>query len=112
MKKRTTKTIEVLDRQVDFKRFGPIRRNAFAGGGEAGWPSLASLWEMPQFTSDAVMLRRGRPNRALSRKTVVRSIRLPEPIWRELEALARARHLNLHQAMRAVLLGWLRTKVV
>jgi hypothetical protein len=108
MKKRTTRTTDVLDRPVDFKRFGPVRRNAFAGGGEPGGPSLASLWEMPELASDAVLLRRGRPAKGRHRRTVVRSIRLPEPIWRQLEARARQKHLNLHQAMRAALLGWLR----
>ena len=44
MKKRTTRTIDVLDRPVDFMRFGRVRRNAFAGAGEHGGPSLLSLW--------------------------------------------------------------------
>ena len=39
---------------------------------------------------------------------MVRSVRLPEKIWKELEARAEAKDLNLHQAMRAALLGWLR----
>jgi predicted DNA-binding ribbon-helix-helix protein len=39
---------------------------------------------------------------------VVRSVRLPEEVWREVEEKARQKHLNLHQAMRAALLGWLR----
>jgi hypothetical protein len=33
---------------------------------------------------------------------------LPEEVWKELEAKAKAKHLNLHQAMRAALLGWAR----
>jgi hypothetical protein len=28
-------------------------------------------------------------------------------LWKELERNPRAKHLNLHQAMRAALLGWL-----
>jgi hypothetical protein len=38
-----------------------------------------------------------------------RAIRaLPEELWKELERKARSQKLNLHQAMRAALLGWLR----
>jgi len=83
MKKRTTKTTDPLDDEVDFARFGPARRNAFAGAGERGGPSLLALW-------------------------VVRSVRLPASIWSEVEEKARSKHLNLHQAMRAALVGWLR----
>jgi hypothetical protein len=110
VKKRTTKTTDVLDKDVDFDRFGPARRNAFAGGGERGGPSLRSIWEMPELASDAVLLRRGHPGRGQRRRTVARSVRLPESVWRQIEARARAKHLNLHQAMRAALLGWLRDK--
>lgn len=108
MKRGTTRTTDLLDRGVDFTRFGPVRRNAFAGAGQRGGPSLLALWEMPELSSDAVLLRRGHPGKGKSRKTVVRSVRLPEAIWRQVEAKARARHLNRHQAMRAALLGWLR----
>ncbi len=108
MKKRTTKTTDPLDTEVDFERFGPVRRNAFAGAGERGGPSLLALWEMPEISPDAILLRRGNPGKGKSRKTVVRSVRLPEEIWKEVEAKAEAKHLNLHQAMRAALLGWLR----
>lgn len=108
MRKRTTRTTDPLDAEVDFERFGPVRRNAFAGAGERGGPSLLALWEMPQLPTDAVLLRRGHPGKGKSRRTVVRSIRLPEGIWTEVEAKARAKHLNLHQAMRAALLQWLR----
>jgi len=62
---------------------------------------------MPELSSDAV-LRRGHPGKGESRKTVVRSVRLPASVWQEVEDKARAKHLNLHQAMRAALLGWLR----
>lgn len=108
MKKRTTRTIDPLDREVDFARFGPVRRNAFAGAGEHGGPSLAALWEMPELASDAVLLRRGHPGKGRNRKTVVRSLRLPEAVWKDVEKRAKAKHLNVHQAMRAALLGWLK----
>ena len=65
---------------VAFSRFGPMRRNAFAGAGEAGGPSLLALWEMPQLATGAVMLRRGHPGKGKRRTTVVRSVRLPEAL--------------------------------
>lgn len=108
MRKRATKTTDPLDGAVDFTRFGPVRRNAFAGAGEPGGPSIAALWEMPQLAADTVLLRRGHPGKGKRRTTVVRSVRLPETLWAELERAARAKHLNLHQAMRAALLGWIR----
>ena len=107
MKRRATRTTDPLDNEVDFTRFGPVRRNAFAGAGEAGGPSLLALWEMPQLATDAVLLRRGHPGKGRRRTTVVRSVRLPEALWQELERTARSKHLNLHQAMRAALLGWI-----
>ena len=108
MKKRATRTTDPLDGPIDFSRFGPMRRNAFAGANEAGGPSLLALWEMPQLATDAMMLRRGHPGKGKTRTTVVRSVRLPETLWKELERAARTRRLNLHQAMRAALLGWIR----
>jgi hypothetical protein len=108
MKERATKTTDALDGEVDFARFGPVRRNAFAGADERGGPSLLALWEMPELSPDAMLLRRGHPGRGKSRKTVVRSVRLPVAVWKDVEAKARSKHLNLHQAMRAALLGWLR----
>lgn len=108
MKKRTTKTTDPLDREIDFDRFGPVRRNAFSGASERGGPSLLALWEMPEIAPGAVLLRRGNPGKGKGGKTVVRSIRLPAAVWREVEEAATAKHLNLHQAMRAALLGWLR----
>ena len=107
MKKRTTKTTDPLDGPIDFTRFGPVRRRAFAGAGETGGPSLLALWEMPQLAKDAVLLRRGRPGKGPRRTSTVRSVRLPETLWREMEQAARAKGLNLHQAMRGALLGWL-----
>ena len=108
MKKSTTKTTDPLDSAIDFARFGPVRRNAFAGAGEPGGPSLLALWEMPQLTTDAVLLRRGRPRKGRKRTSTVRSVRLPEALWTEIERIARSKRLNLHQAMRAALLGWVR----
>jgi predicted DNA-binding ribbon-helix-helix protein len=37
----------------------------------------------------------------------VKSVRLPDAVWKEIERTARSRRLNLHQAMRAALLGWI-----
>jgi hypothetical protein len=108
MKRRTTKTTDPLDQEIDFERFGPVRRNAFAGVGERGGPSLQALWEMPEIRPDAILLRRGHPGHGKRRTTVARSVRLPAGVWAEIESKARAKHLNLHQAMRAALLGWAR----
>jgi hypothetical protein len=108
VKKSTTKTTDPLDVEVDFHRFGPARRNAFAGADEAGGPSLLALWEMPELPRGAVLLRRGRPGKGSGgKRTVIRSVRLPAEVWRKIEKKARSKHLNLHQAMRAALLGWL-----
>jgi len=63
---------------------------------------------MPQLATDAVLLRRGHPGKGKHRTTVVRSVRLPAALWKELERTARSKRLNLHQAMRAALLGWIR----
>jgi len=63
---------------------------------------------MPQLATDAVILRRGHPGKGKRRTTVVRSVRLPEALWKELERTARSKQLNLHQALRAALLGWIR----
>jgi predicted DNA-binding ribbon-helix-helix protein len=61
---------------------------------------------MPQLATHALLLRRGRPARGRQRTSVVKSVRLPAALWKELERKARAKGLNLHQAMRAALLGW------
>ena len=107
MKKRTTKTTDPLDDPIDFTRFGPVRRNAFAGGGEPGGPSLHALWEMPQLATRAVLLRRGRPGKGHRHTSTVKSVRLPDALWTQIARTARAKRLNLHQAMRAALLGWI-----
>ncbi len=106
MKRSTTKKTDPLDGELDFERFGPVRRDAFAGAGERGGPSLLALWEMPEIKPGALLLRRGHPGQGKSRATVVRSIRLPADVWKQIEAKAKAKHLNLHQAMRAALVGW------
>lgn len=107
MRKRTASNDCPFDGPVDFARSGPVRRNALAGAGEQGGPSLLALWEMPQLATDAVLLRRGRPRKGRRRTSTVRSVRLPDALWKEMERAARAKGLNLHQAMRAALLGWL-----
>jgi hypothetical protein len=108
MSARGTRTADPLDGPVDFERFGALRHRAFAGGGEPSGPSLQALWEMPELAAGAVLLRRGRPGKGARRTTIVRSVRLPETLWKQLERAARAKHLNVHQAMRAALLGWIR----
>jgi hypothetical protein len=64
---------------------------------------------MPQLAAHAVLMRRGRPAKGARRTSTVRSVRLPEALWNEIERTARSKRLNLHQAMRAALLGWIRT---
>jgi hypothetical protein len=134
MKKRVIKMIDPLDRELDFSTLGRVRRNAFAGSGQRGGPSLAALWEMPELESNQIMLRRGRPakgpdmertsgrsergpdmertsgrsERGPVRKTVAKSIRLPEAIWKQFEKRAKSKHLGIHQAMRTALLSWLK----
>jgi hypothetical protein len=103
-----TKESDLLAGELDFSRLGTPRRNAFAGGGEPGGPSLQSLWEMPELSPEAMMLRRGRPLNGESRATMVKSIRLPQALWQQVAAKARAKHLNLHQAMRTALLRWMK----
>jgi hypothetical protein len=103
-----TKEVDLLIDELDFSRLGKPRRNAFAGGGEAGGPSLQSLWEMPELSPDTMMLRRGRPTQGQARATVVKSIRLPEALWRQVAAKASRKQLNLHQAMRSALLRWMK----
>jgi predicted DNA-binding ribbon-helix-helix protein len=40
--------------------------------------------------------------------TVPRSIRFPTPIWKQLEARAKAEGLSLHSALRVAILEWAR----
>jgi hypothetical protein len=63
---------------------------------------------MPELASDAVLLRRGHPGKGEARKTVARSVRPPEDVWKEFEREAEAKQLNVHQAMRVARLRWLR----
>jgi hypothetical protein len=63
---------------------------------------------MPEVAAGAMLLRRGHPGKGKGKRTVVRSVRLPAAIWKDVERAARSKHLNVHQAMRAALLGWLR----
>ena len=93
---------------MDFDRFGPVRRAAFAGAGERGGPSLLALWEMPELARGVVLLRRGRPAKGVSAESEVRSMRLPAATWKRVEEAARKKHLNLHQAVREAVLGWVR----
>jgi hypothetical protein len=72
MKKSATKVTDPLDQEVDFARFGPVRRNAFAGADERGGPSLLALWEMPEIAPDAALLRRGHPVKGKKRTKVAR----------------------------------------
>ena len=108
MKKHATKPTDLLDEELDFAKLGPARRNAFAGAGQRGGPSLLALWEMPEIKAGSMMLRRGRPPHGEMAQTITKSIRLPAAIWQEVEERAKAKHLNLHQAMRTALLNWLR----
>jgi predicted DNA-binding ribbon-helix-helix protein len=62
---------------------------------------------MPQLATNAVLMRRGRPVKGSRRTSTVRSVRLPDALWKEIERTARSKRLNLHQAMRAALLGWI-----
>jgi hypothetical protein len=103
-----TKEIDLLAGELDFSRLGKPRRNAFAGAGDPRGPSFQSLWEMPELSPSAIMVRRGRPGKGQARTTVVKSIRLPEALWQKVAEKARAKHLNLHQAMRTALLRWMR----
>jgi predicted DNA-binding ribbon-helix-helix protein len=63
---------------------------------------------MPQLATDAMLMRRGRPGKGRRHTSTVKSVRLPDALWKELEQAARSKHLNVHQAMRAALLGWIR----
>jgi predicted DNA-binding ribbon-helix-helix protein len=62
---------------------------------------------MPQLATGAVLMRRGRPGKGQRHTSTVKSVRLPDALWKELEQAARSKRLNMHQAMRAALLGWI-----
>jgi hypothetical protein len=71
-------------------------------------PERSPLRGPEDVAAGAVLLRRGRPGQGHRRTSTVRSVRLPEVLWTEMERTARSKGLNLHQAMRAALLGWTR----
>ena len=51
---------------------------------------------------------RGRPKKGtIAEGTSTRSLRLPNPEWDALEAIAEARGLSLHAAMREAIVQWL-----
>jgi len=87
-------------------------------------PSRASLREIPELDvgrlklrknpyaarialEGGIHVRRGRPTKGQETgPTVPRSIRFPAAVWKELEAVAKARGLSLHSAMRQAILRW------
>jgi hypothetical protein len=89
-------------------------------------PSKGSLREIPEVDWSAVRVRRnpyaarlaaegvvhvkpGRPRKGTETgPTEPRSIRFPAPVWKVLEARARAEGLTLHSALRAAILDWAR----
>jgi hypothetical protein len=87
-------------------------------------PSRASLRAIPEVDFDAVTVRPnpypariaaegvihvrvGRPRKGTETgPTVPRSVRFPAPVWKVLEARAKAEGLSLHSALRAAILDW------
>jgi hypothetical protein len=88
-------------------------------------PSKASLREIPEvdFASATVKRNphaarlaaeggihlpgRGRPRKGEETgRTVPRSIRFPAPVWKRLEARAKAEGISLHAALRTAVLEW------
>ncbi len=87
-------------------------------------PSKASLREIPEIdfktatvrpnpyaarvAADGIIhVRRGRPRKGTETGlTEPRSIRFPLPVWKMLEARARAEGLPLHSALRVAILEW------
>lgn len=108
MKKRTTRTTDVLDAEIDFARFGPVRRNAFAGANETDGPSLLALWEMPELAPTARPVRRGTSTRATASRPVVRPVELPADVWEKIAVKARAKRLDVDEALRDAVAAWLR----
>jgi hypothetical protein len=79
--------------EVDFDKFR-IRRNPYA-------ERLA--------TEGVIHVQRGRPRKGSETgPTEPRSIRFPAPVWKALEARARAEGLTLHSALRTAILNWAR----
>jgi hypothetical protein len=89
-------------------------------------PSRASLREIPEIDFTRAKVRRnpyaarlaaegiihvqpGRPRRGTETgPTEPRSIRFPAPVWKLLEARAKAQGLSLHSALRAAIIEWAR----
>jgi hypothetical protein len=89
-------------------------------------PSAASLREIPEIDFDRARVRRnpyasrvaasgiihlgrGRPRKGSETgPTEPRSIRFPLPVWKAIEARAKAEGLTLHAALRAAVLDWAR----
>jgi hypothetical protein len=90
-------------------------------------PSKASLREIPEIDFAKVRVRknphavriakegielqvgRRRPTRGAEvGGTVPRSVRFPEGVWKELEAVAKRKGLTLHAALREAILTWMK----
>ena len=113
--------------ETDFARY-TIRPNRFAlRAREHGieliheGPSAASLAEIPEVDLSKtrprrgakvtyVQIGRGRPPRGDEvGPTTVRSIRLPDAVWRALEARARRDRLSVHALLRTAIISYLAT---
>jgi hypothetical protein len=87
-------------------------------------PSRASLREIPEVDFETAKVRRnpyaeriaaegivhvgrGRPLKGQETgPTIPRSIRFPAPVWKRLEARAKAEGISLHAALRAAIIAW------
>lgn len=112
--------------EVDFTRY-TVRRNRFAVRVKAegievvhDGPSAESLAALPspdlrrartraaEPAAVYVPIGKGRPRRGEeSGPTTVRSVRLPDALWRTLEARAAREHLTVHAAIRVAILDYL-----
>ncbi len=91
-------------------------------------PSKASLREIPEVDFSKTRVRRnpyaariakegivvqvgrGRPKKVLEvGGTQPRSVRFPGPVWKQIEAQAKAKGLTVHAALREAILAWLKT---
>ncbi len=91
-------------------------------------PSKASLRDIPEVDFSKARVRRnpyaariakegivvqvgrGRPKKILEvGGTRPRSVRFPEPVWKQIEAQAKAKGLTVHAALREAILAWLKT---